>query len=219
MKKTNRKIVKIIKEISKKFKKFEDGKLKEKINKNKKSKIKKNILSIKNSFILKYKRANLKKEESKNIINKKANEKQDEKEELENLIEKTSNFNLENFKKPLEEIIPILKERGFPQIGSRIRNTQTTEKDIEQEPRIYDLPKTLAINQTQPKNYWENPDYLSSINKDYEIKQATPDGSSGKFVTSMENRSQISSAPISQPLQQSYETEQERKIRENRRRI
>ncbi|MEK6872782.1 MAG: hypothetical protein AABW90_02095 [Nanoarchaeota archaeon] len=199
-------------------------------------KIKKEILKgIKNSFNLEFKRVGWKKI-STNIKDKKFNqEKKEGAKELETVIEKTSaasasSFNLENFRNlNLEEIIPVLKERGFQQTRPRIRNIQTTEEDAEQEQRIYDLPKTLAVNQTPSKNYWENSDYLSSMNKNYEIKQTTPDGSSGKFVTSMqENRfqlpsstssmSQISSSSIgTTQTAQSYEAEQ--KLRENRRRF
>ena len=167
--------------------------------------------------------------------NKRLGQQEEDEEQLENLIEKTSatsasSFNLENFRKlALEEIIPVLKERGFQQTRPRLRNIQISGEKENQEEKIYDAPKTLAVNQTPSENYWENSDYQSSMNKNYEIKQTTPDGSSGKFVTSMqENRfqlpsstssmSQISSSSIgTTQTAQSYEAEQ--KLRENRRRF
>ena len=196
-------------------------------------KIKKQIFKKIKENIDKKKLEVTKKEFEMREKNKRLGQQEEDEEQLENLIEKTSasSFNLENFRKlALEEIIPVLKERGFQQTRPRLRNIQISGEKENQEEKIYDAPKTLAVNQTPSENYWENSDYQSSMNKNYEIKQTTPDGSSGKFVTSMQDQlnrfqtsssaSQTSSSSIGiTQTAQSYESEQERKLKENRRRF
>ncbi|MEK6831049.1 MAG: hypothetical protein AABX77_03390 [Nanoarchaeota archaeon] len=192
-------------------------------------KVKKEILKIIKKFGNKItpKEDGWKKEEQNKTKDRKFSEEKQEDKELENILDnQPSRFNPENLAKTaLEDIIPILKERGF-QVSKQRRNILANEKKEEQEERVYELPKTInGVDKTQPKNYWEASDYLSSMNKSYELKQTTPDGSSEKFITQEQNKGssafQTSSIlPLtSTTFQQSYETEQERKIRENKRRF
>lgn len=152
-------------------------------------------------------------------------ESEESEKELENIIEENPVANFSSL--ALEEIIPVLSERGMQTVRQAVRNVQVNE-DEEDQGRVYELRtnETNKIKETNEKNYELNNQYSqSSQSESYDSQQMqkTSDASSVLMDSRRDNSftsimgSQLT--PVNQTQNQniSYETDIEKKLREGRR--
>lgn len=169
---------------------------------------------------------NDKKNKGKNNENdNKKNKKENELDKLENIIKNTESQKFKII--DLEKIIPVLKERGIQTINQRVRNIQADEKDEEQT-KVYGLRIRNEIEKSSKtnSNYELNNQYssLQSESYDFQQMQKTPDANPA-LMDSRKNDSFNSVmgsqlTPTSQTQNQniSYETDIEKKLKEERKR-
>lgn len=152
-------------------------------------------------------------------------ESEESEKELENIIEENPVTNFSSL--ALEEIIPVLSERGVQTVRQGVRNVQVDENEKEQG-GVYEIRtnETNRIRETNERNYKLNDQYSQSGSYDFQQMQKTPDGSPGLMSSRMDNSftsvmgSQLT--PTSQTISQnqnkniSYETNIEKKLREGR---
>ena len=167
----------------------------------------------------------------------------EEKEDLENIVEINDSilsFNPKNL--DLEEISPSLKERERGLQLENLGNIRTDQSENEsQQQNIYQPASAGDLVQNNQKGYNLSPNYLSA--NDYFSSVQTPDGSSGRFITDMPREQEFSSfregtigmglnsgnmgrGTIQQQginqqqgfTERSYETEWEKKLKEDRKR-
>ncbi|MEK6831048.1 MAG: hypothetical protein AABX77_03385 [Nanoarchaeota archaeon] len=114
--------------------------------------------------------------------------------EARDTIEK--NYFLSDFFRQLdiEEVIPVLQSKEIQNLEQELENIEIIEKDEEEEKIAYSSQYTNSINAVQEfsENYWETPDYLSSM-KSYDIKKTASESNYGELISYLDKEEQSNS--------------------------
>jgi len=137
-------------------------------------------------------------------------------EELENILERGFSPDIDSLN--LEEMTPVLKPRQDVSLERGARFFNIAEEDDEKGINVYQ-PRTENRGESQRESYSAASGYAPS--ESYEMRAQTPDGSSGKTITSDEgfgsdNRENQFKEKTFDERVRSYETEQEKKSRDIR---
>ena len=94
----------------------------------------------------------------------------------------------------IEEVIPVLQSKEIQNLEQELENIEIIEKDEEEEKIAYSSQYTNSINAVQEfsENYWETPDYLSSM-KSYDIKKTASESNYGELIAYLDKEEQSTS--------------------------